>query len=175
MAQRGLQGPAARCGGTLELAGRFQPQVRRQARICSIPVQPSLRSDDQFQRDGIHWTTLDGNGGNWGWVWLCYAPITGYLHWFQIIIDKQEINWYSGTGAIQKYQKDLRSVATHEFGHATGFFAPCLHFADQCASAGEDCTDFSVGKETMCKVTGLGDIVTRDISDHDLHTFTAQY
>jgi hypothetical protein len=86
---------------------------------------------------------------------------------------------YTGTGPIQPGQKDLWSIATHEFGHGTGFGkpAPFSHFDG--TGQGETCPFplKDIDEETMCGSypVDTGDIYPRDLSDHDIHTFGAVY
>lgn len=81
--------------------------------------------------------------------------------------------WYrkADPDGIRTRRYDLQSVATHEFGHATGLY---WHFDDpgMTSGTGHVCNDGAGGAgETMCASVGRGTTGNRTLSDHDLHTF----
>jgi hypothetical protein len=81
--------------------------------------------------------------------------------------------WYrkADPDGIPNRRLDLQSVATHEFGHATGFY---WHFNDPGMNTGTGhvCNGGATqADETMCQGLNRGTTEKRTLSDHDLHTF----
>ncbi|HET7735061.1 MAG TPA: hypothetical protein VFK52_03740 [Nocardioidaceae bacterium] len=112
-----------------------------------------------------------------GVVDLCYGPPPlQSITKFQISFERTpEINgangtWYSGAQEVPNNQWDLRSIVTHEAGHATGFLG---HFTDAEACPNPLTTEW----ETMCYGTGLliGTRILRTLDNHDLHTIGSAY
>lgn len=74
--------------------------------------------NDTSSNNDVRWGTIDGAGG----LLAMMQPYTcggTTLCQFYIKYDSAE-NWYTGSGTPGSGQKDLRSIAAHEFGHATG-------------------------------------------------------
>ena len=67
----------------------------------------------------------DGQFGTIARTWLCFA--SGKMYHFQMIFDDDE-HWYVGTGDPESYVVDTWGIATHEFGHGTGWV---VHFDEQ--------------------------------------------
>lgn len=68
---------------------------------------------------------------------------------------------------------DFTGIATHEFGHATGFGTPTNpHFSD-----GDSICDGSLGQHTMCSGATSQPQWNRlrTLEQHDMHTFVAAY
>jgi hypothetical protein len=82
-------------------------------------------------------------------------------------------NWYTGSGGPLASQYDLRSVAAHEFGHATGFM-PSINMGHFSATDAA-CTVADPNKDTMCAGASPGTVWKRDLASHDIHTVEAAY
>lgn len=97
----------------------------------------------------------------------CNDPALGYRTKFHIGINPN-FNWYVGTGLPSSSQVDLRSVATHEFGHTTGFTGHFLEGSSTCNGEFEP-------HHTMCPAISPGESFMRSTAEHDQHTFLAAY
>ena len=75
--------------------------------------------------------------------------------------------WYSGTGDAPANDVDTWSVASHESGHATGFYGHLEYPSSICQN------DSSM--RTMCPVYHDGTERQRTLEDHDYHTFENAY
>jgi hypothetical protein len=118
-------------------------------------------------KTGVHAANLGGPNGTLGVTYTCWSG--SQITQSNVVFDTSE-NWYTGTGTPSGSQADLWSVATHEFGHSTGFGqgAPNGHFS------GSICTSNSK-QQTMCPSHTLGSTWQRSLATHDKHTFTAEY
>lgn len=130
----------------------------------------------------LQYQDLDNYGsGVLGVTLTCYRTDTGEILSFQMGFDNDR-DWYTGTGdandgflnqCIPSCQSDLWSVASHEFGHATGFMGPSStggHFS----STDAVCAD-NDSQATMCPSYKPGTERQRSLSTHDIHTFTGAY
>lgn len=71
--------------------------------------------------------------------------------------------WYVGSStSVPSGSLDLRSTATHEYGHALGFSG---HFTDVCSPT----------VQTMCQGAITGSSVKRTLESHDVHTVQPKY
>lgn len=125
---------------------------------------------DTYQKDAVHWGNIDGKFGTHALVRKCLVG-SNEIFTFQIKLDSSE-NWYTGTSTpAPSGTLDTQAVATHEFGHATGFSGPYNngHF-DPNATL---CTDNP--KHTMCPFFNYGDSYFRSLEQHDEHTFFNKY
>jgi hypothetical protein len=124
-----------------------------------------------YQKDGIHMGPIDGQFGVYAKAFTCvFTSDNTELYSVNIKFDQAE-NWYKGTGTPSPSQVDALSVATHEFGHATGFSGPFEsgHFdpdADECTMT---------PKQTMCPFIEYGQTYQRGLETHDQHTFQNAY
>jgi hypothetical protein len=91
---------------------------------------------------------------------------SGITQNFQLSVSiTSETPWYTGTGIPSSTQWDLKSLVTHEFGHATAFWG---HFTDVCP--------VSDSRQTMCVgFDARGTTYLRTLGTHDIHTFTGAY
>jgi hypothetical protein len=122
-------------------------------------------------RNGVHYRTIDGSGGTLAETLMCFGA--GAMSSANIAFDSQE-SWYTATLVPTGSQRDAWSVATHEWGHATGFYGPYAngHFnpAESICTAGSP--------QTMCPTyvpPTATDPKMRTVSGHDTHTFSAAY
>jgi len=135
------------------------------------------------KRDGrynglVYWLKLDGTpvkNNTLATVKRCfYVDETGkpielasFFMWF----DSSE-PWYNGTGNAPSARVDMWSVATHEFGHASGFGygKRRQHFSRQMSFCGD-----VKSQESMCPVYFSGSERQRTIGWRDRHAFRAAY
>jgi hypothetical protein len=97
----------------------------------------------------------------------------------QIAFDNEQ-SWYTGTGGPSSSQVDAFHIATHEFGHATGW-GPHLGTSLDCDQVAP--IDFGTW-QTMCNSLDVllddpggeaGRTFRRTTEVHDQHTFENQY
>lgn len=116
--------------------------------------------------NGVYWRNLDYLGiGVLGFTPHC-ENTAGVVTRFSMSIDSNA-SWYTGTGEGPGGQYDLWSVASHEWGHATGWYG---HFA----SSESICVDNSA-QATMCPFIRDGTQRIRTLDTHTIHTFQAAY
>lgn len=114
-----------------------------------------------------------------GGLWLTTAHMDYYVAYTSICrksgtitsaaiaFDYTGRNWYTGVSSnVPSSAFDLRSVSSHEFGHATGFFP---HFDPDDV----DCS--SADRETMCATIPVGVSYFRTLEEHDKHTVANAY
>lgn len=145
---------------------------------CPTPVR------DDRRVAMMHWYDIDGTKRNPNTVALtswCRRNDSGQLNSFRVAFDRRE-SWYTGTGdssvrnrktGAVEHRMDLWSVATHEFGHATGWFG---HFMQRDQRVcGDPVRSSSRSYQTMCSRIAVGTERVRTLAAHDMHTFTANY
>ena len=116
-----------------------------------------------YNTAAIFWNDLDYlSSGTLGATRLCGS--TSVIFNFTIEFDSDR-SWYTGTGDSPDNRPDFWSIASHEFGHAVGFWN---HLP-----AGE-CPNNST-KFTMCPTYDMGTERQRTLTAHDIHTFDAAY
>ncbi|GIH02640.1 hypothetical protein Rhe02_07070 [Rhizocola hellebori] len=121
-----------------------------------------------FNTAAIFWNDLDYLGSNWvAATRLCPQTLNSTIYNFTIEFDSTRSNWYSGNADNPGGNVDFWSVATHEFGHALGFWE---HIPESDGACPDDST-----RATMCPSTYLGTERQRTVSPHDVHTFDAAY
>lgn len=128
------------------------------------------------EKNGIHWGNIDGAFGYGATAVICsYGDVGGSgtnLHNFQIKFDSSE-NWFLDSGTnIGSQQADLWSLATHEFGHATGRGKTPGGPGTAGDGLGHFPTNFDVCNgtlqhHTMCPSTGTGQTRDRNLEEHD--------
>lgn len=129
----------------------------------------------------VYWRMMDGRSrrgpdGNQRGETLARAGICtevgGRAQWFYMAFDRQE-RWYAGRGDPPNDAADAQSVATHEFGHATGWFA---HYDDGQTTSTPVCPKpLNNSQHTMCKSHQAGSAWWRGLEPHDRHTFEGAY
>lgn len=138
------------------------------------------------EKDAIHWGYLDGPLGTAGQAYVCSFANAGgtdsnSIANFQIRFDSGE-NWYTNdTGtpscaSTSTCQTDLESVATHEFGHATGRVKGGDGFGH--FTSGNDgwiCNNNADQHHTMCKSGIANTTYDRTLNTHDKDTFDNAY
>lgn len=127
----------------------------------------------------IYWKTIDGLGtadrDTLGRTSTCRYqkkghPLNGRIGSVIQTYDSKQ-NWYRGTGNVPVDRYDMWSVAVHEWGHAVGW-TPDHYGADEDT---ELCSSENLARETMCALTYPGQSRTRDLGEHDKHTFKRVY
>lgn len=83
--------------------------------------------------------------------------------------DDFSTSWYFGSSStVPAGEHDFRSVAVHEFGHATGFSG---HWTSTDAST--NCS--TTARHTMCPSVQTGTSYWRTLEYHDIHVIEAAY
>ncbi len=132
------------------------------AHICAGPDSyVFVRGDYEAHAGGIAGTAL------------CPRYTDEPMQKFVIVFEESHSSgdWYVGSVDPPSHKWDLRSVATHESGHAAGFFR---HFDEE----GEACPNDNQDRSTMCngRDLDLGTIYRRSLAnEHDLHTLSNAY
>lgn len=118
----------------------------------------------------VHWEPI--SGGALAKARLCTSG--NNVVDFMIGFDSGE-NWNTGSDAPGPNEQDLRAVATHEFGHATGgWVTPGTKGHWDEGGEGQLCHDDS-GKHTMCSTITTEEMWQRTLETHDQHTFANAY
>jgi hypothetical protein len=129
----------------------------------------ALNCPSSYQKNGIHIGPIDGtpiNDNTLARTYRCIFSGTNEWYSFQIKFDVEE-PWYTGASTPPPaFAFDLQAVATHEFGHATGFTG---HFG----GGSSYCTE--TPKQTMCPTLAKGKAYPRSLETHDKHTFQNAY
>lgn len=125
-----------------------------------------------YQKDGIHWNTIDGKGNTFARAHRCKSNSdASELFSVNIEFDYQE-DWYDNLATpIPSDRADGKSVALHEFGHFTGFYGPFVsgHFDPNATICTTD------PRQTMCPFINYGESYQRGLETHDIHTFDNAY
>lgn len=101
-----------------------------------------------------------------GYAGLTYNCGSGGNLTRTVVLLSNGSNWYVGSGTPSSNLYDLRSVVTHEFGHAMAFSG---HFG----SSDTACSQSPI--HTMCSGISPGTTYKRTLETHDEHTFTSAY
>ncbi len=136
----------------------------------------------------IYWTDIpvgrDGSSAPLGEATTC-VPLEGGRPYKFIMGLNSTYTWYRKASpnvpapvqndpsfALSKF--DLQSVATHEFGHATGWVR---HFSgkNKLPTEGAKCNAREKGFETMCAFIPPGTANARTLHKHDKETFNNAY
>lgn len=99
-------------------------------------------------------------------AWLC-GTLSGNIRAdaFHITFDTRP--WHSDVSLPAPGDYDRWSVASHEFGHAMGHWVHWPDNSTRCVNEGH--------RLTMCSIIYPGTTFVRDLGDHDIHTYEAQY
>lgn len=143
----------------------FQPHRR----TAVSDFRPACQQQNPFDAcahssNVLYWQNLSGPLG------VTSTCVSGTrLVRFTIVIDSAPAagSWYTGTGDAPSDRYDLWSVASHEFGHATGW-GP--HFAEDSPECPNDST-----RHTMCGGIYIGTERQRTLTTHDIHTYDGRY
>lgn len=139
------------------------------------------------QKDAVHWGEIDNAGGTNAVAITCtFLDATGSgsnttLHNFQIKLDHDE-TWYTGTGEPSSNAIDAWTIASHEFGHATGRNSTAGgvqtiggdghgHFFNTDATH----CPVSTSRHTMCQTQIAGASYSRTLETHDKDAFANAY
>ena len=122
-----------------------------------------------YQNNRVGWTTPADHPGDTAMCTFA-DDITKYFNW-KMKFDPGE-NWYKEEGNPSFNQDDLWTVATHEFGHASGFLGHFAESADACR--GDQHPDFHL-RHSMCPTYYEGTTIQRSLEEHDRHTFRSAY
>lgn len=135
------------------------------------PYPPSV-CPGTFLKNGVHWGPIDGSGSTAALTYLCRkGDSPDHLYSFQIKFDSDEAGlWYSDTGSPGSNEIDFWSVASHEFGHGTGWSAHFDEFTTECPRSGD-----LTGRHTMCAKTLTSTTMQRSLAPHDQDTFAGAY
>jgi hypothetical protein len=127
------------------------------------------------QRNGVWWVSLPQT--TLGRTFVCpVAPGSPLIKAVTVEINSTT-NWYTGTVYPASNQYDLWSTATHEVGHASGFYGSSLNGGHWDDAAGI-CQWPAAGNNyhTMCsRYQPVGVQVQRDTEVHTETAFDARY
>lgn len=137
-----------------------------------------------YGMNSIHWRNIpDDSVGALAYVQRCTFSGSTEIYSANMVFDSSR-SWYDGTGDAPDgfanqicslppgCENDFWSVASHEWGHMTGFSGPFHngHFNNsETICAGND------GQHTMCPAIEIGTERMRTLEDHDRHTFQNSY
>lgn len=153
----------------------------------ALPSAGDCRRAAQVQQDHsiVAWGRIDGARNRYQAItFTCTSRQAGLpsseprrIRFFYVYFDAEE-PWYTGTGPTPGpagnpgARIDLWYVATHEFGHATGWVG---HLGSNDPEyRGPECP-MDRNRSTMCAGTPPGAEWGRDLARHDKHTFQAAY
>lgn len=125
-----------------------------------------------FEQNGMHWGSIDGATGTVARTYWCLDLHVPQHLWQQDIKFDSAEDWYTGTGNVPSGKIDAQATATHELGHAMGFYGPynAGHFqaTDQLCNGTDPIN-------TMCPFILPGSNIMRSLEEHDKHTFNNAY
>jgi len=122
-------------------------------------------------KNAVHIGGIDGGGETLAFAYTCYFSdgSSVFVDSVQIKFDQAE-DWYKQNDTpVPSGQIDAESVATHEFGHETGWRDHFNAGADICDHPGDE------PWHTMCPLVPSGTSFWRSLEEHDRHTFNAEY
>jgi repeat uncharacterized protein DUF346/matrixin len=124
-----------------------------------------------YQENEVVLDVIDGPGNNVGITAECTDATNNEMLTFAIVFDSRD-TWYTGNGAPAGDQFDLFSVASHEFGHASGWG---FHYDDAQTDPAEPGCVENGNKYTMCRTTAPGTNYKRSLEGNDTHTLRYAY
>ena len=121
----------------------------------------------------IHWdSSLPNSTGFDAFTTLCQT--SGVISSFQVVFDSDSgANWHNDETNPPAGSLDLRSLAAHEAGHATGGWLQQSNFGHFNENSTE-CPNNN-NRHTMCPTIVLGTDWARTLGTHDEHTFANAY
>lgn len=124
------------------------------------------------QNRSINWKSIDGSSGNNILADALWCAPSGTIIKFWIRYDKDNASefFWPGTGSppVPSGMFDAWAIASHEFGHATGF-------QGHIGAATAYCDVGSLDLHTMCPKIAAGKARQRTLEAHDVNTFQASY
>lgn len=112
----------------------------------------------------VYFYDIDGRGGVYAYV--NHWTVGNYITKMRMRFDENE-SWYSGSGSVSSSRLDLRSIATHEFGHAVGV----AHTQNsRCSSSVSE-----LRRPTMCPTYNYGRSYGRTLEDDDENAIQSLY
>jgi hypothetical protein len=166
---------------------RYQQSLQFEFQPGSITTDRTYGGDNHYcsrdraplHRNGrpasvIFWSALSPQTG--GRVGSCWE--NGTQVGFRMAINRApKVPWYRGSsGSVPDDRADLQSLATHEFGHATGWVRHYDGGSDDNLPGSEHCGRDMKDRQTMCALAAYpGQSRTRTLGQHDRHTFEAAY
>jgi hypothetical protein len=134
--------------------------------------------------NAIHWRDIPDDEAALAYTSSCTYGSDPSRVWSANIVFDSSRNWYTGTGDASDgflnnacflppdCKWDAWSVASHEWGHASGFSGP---FDEGHFSEGDAICPDSDARETMCPGIYIGTERQRTIEAHEIHTFEGAY
>ena len=134
--------------------------------------------------NAVHWRNIPDNTGALAYTTMCRYANNPQRMWSANIVFDSSRNWYTGTGDAPDglfnnicalppdCQWDAWSVASHEWGHASGFNGP---FDSGHFNRNESICESNSSQHTMCPSLSIGTERMRTLEVHDRHTFDNAY
>lgn len=147
-----------------DLGGNFRLLPQAHPRLFAPPRRCDRFPGGSHPGGRVEYTPLPT--GIEGFTPRCKKKGDNRILFFTMYLNSTE-SWYSGTGDAPASRVDVWSIASHEFGHGTGWVG---HYAD----GGTLCSNNSQ-EETMCPQYFSGTERMRTLGPHDAHTFRGAY
>lgn len=126
-------------------------------------------------KNAIHWESLTTV---YGITRKCVdtGPNPDKLYNFQLVLDSTGQNWNDADGPPGPDKIDTRHVATHEFGHATGWTGHYVNVT-RCPPAGpfSDWETMCDSVEALTSDTEYGKTFRRSLDPHDMDVLQGAY
>jgi hypothetical protein len=124
------------------------------------------------QNQSINWKSIDGGGNQSVLADALWCSFNGtiFKYWIRFDKDNAADFFWPGTGAppVPSGMYDGWAIASHEFGHATGF-------SGHIGSNTSYCDEGSLDYHTMCQTILAGKARQRTLEVHDVNTFQQSY
>lgn len=124
-------------------------------------------------RSVVYWQPFTPKHNFHGGLAVVCLNRTAGLDYFRIWFNS-ETHWSARRETVPASRTDVRSTATHEFGHATGWY---LHL-DEGSSVGREpdiCQKGNRYRQTMCSYIYTGQGSLRSLGKHDKGPFSTAY